>query len=55
LFGAERKKKWNIGACDWSIGKSSDVGAFDIAKQIGLDGLMVCSWKIAAFKSLNYL
>ncbi len=41
LFGAERKKKWRIGACDWSIGKSSDVGAFDIAKQIGLDGLMV--------------
>lgn len=41
LFGAERKKKWRIGACDWSIGKSSNVEAFDVAKQIGLDGLMV--------------
>jgi sugar phosphate isomerase/epimerase len=40
-FEVERKKKWMIGACDWSIGKSSDVEAFDIAKQIGLDGLMV--------------
>jgi len=36
-----RKNKFRIGACDWSIGKSSDPGAFEIAKQIGLDGLMV--------------
>jgi L-ribulose-5-phosphate 3-epimerase len=35
------KKRFHIGACDWSIGKNSDVGAFDIAKQIGLEGLMV--------------
>jgi sugar phosphate isomerase/epimerase len=35
------KKKFYIGACDWSIGKNSDVGAFDVAKQIGLEGLMV--------------
>lgn len=30
-----------IGACDWSIGKSSDIGAFEVAKQIGLDGIQV--------------
>src|SRR6188768_3381185 len=30
-----------IGACDWSIGKSSDLGAFEVAKQIGLDGIQV--------------
>jgi sugar phosphate isomerase/epimerase len=41
IFGAERKKKFNIGACDWSIGKSSNVEAFDVAKTIGLDGLMI--------------
>ena len=41
LFAAEPKKRFKIGACDWSIGKSSDVGAFDVAKQIGLDGLMI--------------
>jgi sugar phosphate isomerase/epimerase len=31
----------HIGACDWSIGKSSDIGAFEVAKQIGLDGIQV--------------
>src|SRR5687768_2537676 len=41
LYGQESKRKFRIGACDWSIGKSSDIGAFDLAKQIGLDGLMV--------------
>lgn len=30
-----------IGACDWSIGKSSDIGAFDVAKEIGLEGIQV--------------
>ena len=35
------KKKMRIGACDWSIGKSSDPGAFEVAKQIGLDGIQV--------------
>lgn len=30
-----------ISACDWSIGKSSDPGAFDVAKQIGLEGIQV--------------
>lgn len=41
LYGREPRKKFNIGACDWSLGKSSDLVAFDIAKQIGLDGIMV--------------
>lgn len=30
-----------ISACDWSIGKSSDPGAFEVAKQIGLEGIQV--------------
>src|SRR5690606_16114193 len=33
--------KLRIGACDWSIGKSSDIGAFALAKEIGLDGIQV--------------
>lgn len=41
ILGVERKKQFKIGACDWSIGKSSDVAAFDVAREIGLDGLMV--------------
>jgi L-ribulose-5-phosphate 3-epimerase len=36
-----KKKYFKIGACDWSLGKGSDPGAFEIAKQIGLDGIMV--------------
>ena len=34
-------KKFKIGACDWSIGKDSDPGAFQVARAIGLDGIMV--------------
>ena len=42
LSGASTmKKKLRIGACDWSIGKSSDIGAFDVARQIGLEGIQV--------------
>lgn len=36
-----RQRKFRIGACDWSLGKSSDIGAFDVAKEIGLEGIMV--------------
>jgi sugar phosphate isomerase/epimerase len=35
------KKRFNIGACDWSLGKNSDPNAFDVAKQVGVDGIMV--------------
>ena len=34
-------KKIQTGACDWSLGKSSDPDAFELARQIGLKGLMV--------------
>jgi L-ribulose-5-phosphate 3-epimerase len=40
-FCRESAKQLSIGACDWSIGKSSDPAAFEVAKQIGLQGLMV--------------
>ena len=38
---AGSKRRLRIGACDWSIGKRSDHGAFEVAKQIGLEGIMV--------------
>lgn len=41
LQAGRRRKKFKIGACDWSLGKGSNIGAFEIAKQIGLDGIMV--------------
>lgn len=40
LTAAERRRI-KIGACDWSIGKLADPGAFAVAKDIGLDGVQV--------------
>ncbi|GAB3269395.1 hypothetical protein GCM10027347_39580 [Larkinella harenae] len=34
-------QRFRIGACDWSIGQSSKIEAFDVAKTIGLDGIQV--------------
>lgn len=41
LLAAAEKRRFKIGACDWSIGKQADPAAFSVAKQIGLDGLQV--------------
>jgi sugar phosphate isomerase/epimerase len=41
LFAASERRRFKIGACDWSIGKMDDPGAFEVAKQIGLDGVQV--------------
>lgn len=41
LGNPDSKKHFKIGACDWSLGKNSDPAAFAIAKEIGLDGLMI--------------
>jgi len=40
-IAAAGNKRFHIGACDWSLGKRADIAAFDIAKQIGLEGIMV--------------
>ena len=41
LFAAPEKRRFKIGACDWSIGKMGDPAAFEVAKTIGLDGVQV--------------
>ncbi len=41
LFAAPQSRWFKIGAFDWSLGKRSDPAAFDLAKQIGLDGVQV--------------
>lgn len=42
VYGSEReKKRFKIGACDWSIGRPMDPTAFELAKNIGLDGVEV--------------
>ena len=47
LFAAADKRRFKIGACDWSIGKMADPAAFAVAKQIGLDGLQVSLGTVA--------
>lgn len=32
---------FKIGACDWTLGKRTDPAALEVAKRIGLDGVMV--------------
>jgi sugar phosphate isomerase/epimerase len=41
LLAAPRRRRFKIGACDWSLGKQADPGAFALARQIGLDGVQV--------------
>jgi L-ribulose-5-phosphate 3-epimerase len=41
LRAAPKSRGFRIGACDWSLGKQSDLAAFDVAREIGLDGVQV--------------
>lgn len=36
-----KKSPFKLGACDWSLGKTMDAGAFEVAKQIGLQGVQL--------------
>jgi len=41
LFNSPKDRSIHIGACDWSIGKTADIKAFELAGKIGLDGVQV--------------
>ena len=41
LLAAPEQRRVKIGACDWSIGKMGSPAAFEVAKEIGLDGVQV--------------
>lgn len=41
LFAAPQKRRFKIGACDWSIGEMGHPKAFEVARAIGLDGVQV--------------
>jgi sugar phosphate isomerase/epimerase len=41
LFASPRPRWFKIGACDWALGKRGDPTSFDLAKQIGLDGVQI--------------
>ena len=47
LLAAPEKRRFKIGACDWSIGKSSTPDAFEVAKEICLDGVQVSLGSLA--------
>ncbi|MBN2476262.1 MAG: sugar phosphate isomerase/epimerase [Pirellulales bacterium] len=47
LFAGPNSRRFRIGACDWSLGKQCDVAAFDLAKQIGLDGVQISMGTVA--------
>jgi sugar phosphate isomerase/epimerase len=47
LLDAAQPRRYKIGACDWSIGKMDDPGAFELARQIGLDGVQVSLGTVA--------
>ncbi len=36
-----KNKRFSIGACDWSISNTSNLGAMEMAKEIGLDGVQL--------------
>jgi sugar phosphate isomerase/epimerase len=40
-LGADQKRLFKIGACDWSIGRRGQPGAMELAAKIGLDGVQV--------------
>lgn len=41
LPAVDAKRRFKIGACDWSIGKANSVGAMEIASKIGIDGVQL--------------
>lgn len=41
LFAAPESRRFKIGACDWSLGRQAAPDAFDLAREIGLDGVQV--------------
>lgn len=44
---AAEKRRYKIGACDWSIGKQGDISGLELAKRIGLDGLQISLGSLA--------
>jgi L-ribulose-5-phosphate 3-epimerase len=41
LWAQPSMRSFKVGACDWSIGKTADPNAMELAKEIGLDGVQV--------------
>jgi sugar phosphate isomerase/epimerase len=39
--GPQSGQRFKIGACDWTLGKKTNPAALEVAKRLGLDGIMV--------------
>jgi L-ribulose-5-phosphate 3-epimerase len=48
LFAQDTKRKFKIGACDWSIGCTQDVSAIEKARALGIDGVEVSFGRVGA-------
>lgn len=46
LFAAPQSRWFKIGACEWNLGRA-DPSSFDVAKEIGLDGVQVNMGRVA--------
>lgn len=40
-LAAAEGRRYKIGACDWSLGKLGEPASFEIARQVGLDGVQI--------------
>ncbi len=40
-MAADKDRRFQVGACDWSLGKRHDLAALKVAEAIGLDGVQV--------------
>lgn len=50
---APARRGFRIGACDWSMGKMADPASFEVAREIGLDGVQVSLGTAASDMSLR--
>ncbi len=41
LFAAPEARWFKIGACDWNLGRAANPDSFQVAKEIGLDGVQI--------------
>lgn len=41
LLAEAKSRRFKIGACDWSMGHAASIKAFELAREIGLDGVQV--------------
>jgi L-ribulose-5-phosphate 3-epimerase len=54
LRGEEAKERYRIGVCDWMILKRQKLGAFQLTKEIGADGVEVDMGSLGERETFDY-